>query len=175
MDILTYIQSQIKTRLTNTKFVSPELDTVASELVPAVLTTLFEDHETILSSLKDTLNEKSDAELFENPQIKQIIALSVEKVCALYITEYTNNSLTTKAHEVVSNDIATLLKSAPLAWDTLKQKTHQELMNDVTPGSNEERVYLWLEEIKKNTGIAAEGGETVEEYSTRAITKFLRG
>lgn len=173
MDPLTYIKKRLKNILEKTSS-SPELDIVAEELVPSVLAVLSTDHESALQEAKHEVDTRTDEELIDNPKIKNLIEDSVEKVARLYSENYTNISMNTTAKTIISNDLATLLKQDSSFWDRAQKKTYQEVMNDARPGSNDERVYLWLGEIKKNTGIAPETNESVGEYSTRAIAQFLR-
>jgi len=174
MDPLTYIKTRLKSTLEKSKVPSPDLDTVADELLPSVLATLATDHEDTLQLIKDEIVDLSDTELTEHIQMQRILNDSVEKVAHIYNENYTDASLTTSAQTVVAHDIETLLKQNPTFWERAQKKTYQEIMNDAHPGSNDERVYLWLGEIKKNTGISPETNEMVGEYSTRAITHFLR-
>jgi hypothetical protein len=106
--------------------------------------------------------------------MKRILDDSIEKVAKLYDQSFTETSLKSTAATIIANDLNTLLKQDRGFWERAQEKTYQELMNDARPGSNDERVYLWLGEIKKNTGIAPETNETVGAYSSRAITQFLK-
>lgn len=174
MDSVTYIQNKIKLALEKHGVVSTELDTIAQNLVPSVLQVLVHDHTDTLHTAQATITTLSDAETFELPQIKRILDASIEKVCAVYKDEYVDISNTTNTNNIIVNDLNTLLKTSPTAWNTLKEKTYQELMNDATPGSNDERIFLWVGEIKKGTGITPDINETVGNYSKRAIASFLK-
>lgn len=174
MDLFSYIQTQIKERLSKGAYVSPELDIVSQELIPSVLAFLTENHRTILETLQGSIVNKSDTEILNLPQIKRILDLSIEEVCNIYQEEFTQTTLESNAKEVIKSDVTTLLKGSLSVWENLKEKTYQEVLNDAHPGSNEERVYLWLEEIKKGAGIEPEVNETVDSFSRRALIHFLR-
>lgn len=174
MDLFNYIQIQIKERLSRGSYVSPELDVVSQELIPSVLTLLAENHQTTLETLESSIVNKSDTEILNLPQIKRILDLSIEEVCNTYQEEFTKITLESNAREVIKSDVTTLLKDSLPVWENLKEKTCQEVLNDAHAGSNEERVYLWLEEIKKGTGIEPETNETVDSFSRRALVHFLR-
>lgn len=174
MDPLTYIQNKIKLTLEKSKVGSTELDAIAQNLVPSVLQVLVHDHKDTLRTTQTSIATLSDAEAFEHPHIKRILDTSIEKVCGIYKNEYANISNKVTTDNIIRNDLAALLKTSPTAWNTLKEKTYQELMNDVTPGSNDERVFLWVGEIKKGTGITPDINETVGNYSKRAIASFLK-
>lgn len=174
MDLFSYIQTQIKERLSKGIYVSPELDVVSQELIPGVLTLLAENHQTTLETLQDSIVNKSDTEILNLPQIKRILDQSIEEVCNIYQEEFTKTTLESNAKEVIKSDVTTLLKGSLSAWENLKEKTYQEVLNDAHAGSNEERIYLWLEEIKKGTGIEPEINETVDSFSRRALVHFLR-
>lgn len=174
MDPLTYIKSRLKSILERSKVPSPELDAVADELVPSVLLILATDHEDTLQSIKDEVSSLDDNKLTEHPQMKRILDDSIEKIARTYDATYTDISLTNNAKTIVTNDIQTLLKQDPAFWERVQKKTYQEVMNDARPGSNDERVFLWLEEIKKATGVSPEINEAIGVYSTRAIAYFLR-
>mgnify|MGYP003393472733 CR=1 FL=1 len=174
MDPLTYIQNKIKLGLEKSNVASADLNAIAQELVPSVLQVLVHDHADTLSTTQVTIATLPDAEAFEHPQIKRILDASIEKVCTIYKNEYVDTTNTTNASNIIVNDLNALLKTSPTAWNTLKEKTYQELMNDATPGSNDERVFLWVGEIKKGTGITPSINETIGNYSKRAITSFLK-
>jgi hypothetical protein len=174
MDPLTYIQNKIKLTLEKNKVTSVELDAIAQNLVPSVLQILVHDHKDTLQTTQTSIATLSDAEAFEHPQIKRILDASIEKVCALYKNEYADISNKTTTDNIIKNDLASLLKTSPTAWNTLSEKTYQQLMNDAIPGSNDERVFLWVGEIKKGTGITPDINETVGNYSKRAIASFLK-
>ena len=174
MDLFNYIQTQIKERLSKGSHISPELDIVSQELIPSVLALLAENHQTTLETLQNDLVSKSDEEILNLPQIKRVLDLSIEKVCDIYQEEFTQATLESSAKEVIKNDVTTLLKGSLSVWENLKQKTYQEILNDAHAGSNEERVYLWLEEIKKGTGVEPETNETIDAFSRRALIYFLR-
>lgn len=174
MDSLAYIKNKIKTTLEKNNVVGTEIDAIAEELMPSVLQVLVHDHADTLKATQTTIATLPDAEIFEHPKIKLILEASIEKVCDMYKNEYTNISIKGIADTIISNDIATLLKTSPLAWGTLQDKTYQEITTVMTPGSNDERVFLWVGEIKKGTGVAPTINETVGEYSKRAISSFLK-
>lgn len=174
MDPLTYIKNQLKSILERSKVASPELDAVADELVASVLLILATDHEDTLQTMKDGVSLLEDSKIIEHPQIKHILDDSIEKVAHTYDNTYTDISLTSNAKTIITNDIQALLKQEPTFWERVQKKTYQEVMNDAHPGSNDERVFLWLEEIKKITGITPEVNEAIGTYSTRAIAHFLR-
>lgn len=174
MDPLVYIQNKIKLALEKSKVVSTELDLIAKNLVPSVLQVLVHDHTDTLHTTQTAISTLPDAEAFEHPQVKRILDASIEKVCDMYKNEYIDVSNKITTDNIIKNDLATLLKTSPATWGTLKEKTYQELMNDVVPGSNDERVFLWVGEIKKGTGITPDVNETVDNYSKRAIGSFLK-
>lgn len=174
MDPLTFIKTKLKSILEKSTVVSPELDAVVEELLPSVLLTITTDHTDTLESIQNEVATLTDEALTEHVQMKRIISDSVEKVARLYDENYTEISLASAAETIISNDLGTLLKHDPSFWERAQEKTYQEILNDAGPGSNDERVYLWLGEIRKNTGITPETNESVGEYSTRAITHFLR-
>ena len=174
MDLFSYIQTQIKERLSKGSYVSPELDIVSQELIPSVLTLLAENHQTTLETLQSDIVSKTDVEILNLPQIKRILDLSIEKVCDMYQEEFTQTTLENNAQEVIKNDVTTLLKGSLSIWENIKEKTYQEILNDAHAGSNEERVYLWLEEIKKGTGVEPETNESIDAFSRRALVYFLR-
>jgi len=174
MDPLTYIKTKLKSTLEKSTFVSPDLDGVVEELLPSILLVISTDHTDTLASIQNEVATLSDEALTEHVQMKRILNDSVEKVASLYDQNYTEISLDSTAKTIISNDLGTLLKQDPSFWERAREKTYQEVMNDARPGSNDERVYLWLGEIKRNTGIAPETNETVGEYSVRAIANFLR-
>lgn len=174
MDPLLYIKTKLKASLEKSKIVSPDLAVVVEELVPSVLLTLSNDHTDTLTGIKNEVSTLSDQELLDHPKMKRILDDSVEKVARLYDENYTDISLASTAKTIITSDLQTLLKQDQNFWDKAEKKTYQEIMNDARPGSNDERVYLWLGEIKKNTGIAPEANESAGDYSTRAIAQFLR-
>lgn len=56
MDLFSYIQTQIKERLSKGGYISPELDVVSQELIPSVLTLLAEKiTQTTLETLRIVL------------------------------------------------------------------------------------------------------------------------
>lgn len=174
MDPLTYITTKLKSILEKSKVVSPELDAVVEELVPSVLQTLSTDHLVTLDAIKDEIASLSDEKLTEHPQMRHILDDSITKVAQMYDKNYTTLYLEKDARIIIAKDIETLLKQNPAYWKQAQEKTYQEVMNDIHPGSNDERVFLWLEEIKKTTGITPEVNEAIGTYSTRAIAHFLR-
>ncbi len=174
MDPLAYIQNKIRLALEKRKVVSIELDAIAQNLVPSVLQVLVHDHTDTLQTAQTAITTLSNTEVFEHPQIKRILDASIEKVCDMYKNEYTDVSNKITTDNIIKNDLATLLKTSPTSWSTLKEKTYQELMNNAVPGSNDERVFLWIGEIKKGTGITPNINETVGNYSKRAIASFLK-
>ena len=174
MDPLTFIKTKLKSILEKNTVISPELDVVVEELVPSVLLAIATDHADTLESIQNEVATLTDESLTEHVKMKRILNVSIEKVARLYDENYTEISLDSTAETIISSDLGTLLKQDPSFWERAQEKTYQEIMNDARPGSNDERVYLWLGEIKKNTGIAPETNESVGEYSTRAITHFLR-
>ena len=174
MDLFSYIQTQIKEHLSKGSYISPELDIVSQELIPSVLTLLTENHQTTLETLQSDIVSKTDTEILNLPQIKRVLDLSIEKVCDMYQEEFTRTTLENNAQEVIKNDVTTLLKGSLSVWENIKEKTYQEILNDAHAGSNEERVYLWLEEIKKETGVEPETNESIDAFSRRALVYFLR-
>lgn len=174
MDSLTHIVLHIKKYLDAHAPDIQEKDAVALELVPLVLATLQEDHTATLEHVRSELVESTDEALLAHPQMQNVLEESIKKVCDVFIGEHQNITLTQTAEDIVSKDTETLLRTQKDVWNRLKKKTYQELLNDGAPGNNDERVYLWLEEIKKATGVKPEPKETVGEYSVRAIVSFLR-
>lgn len=174
MDLFNYIQTQLKDRLSKSDRVSPELDTISQELVPGVLTILIENHHSTIQTLQGNIENMPDIDILNLPQVKRILDTSIEKVSDMYQEEFLAKSIESNALDVIKNDVTTLLKGSVSAWENVKEKTYQEILNDAHAGSNEERVYLWLEEIKKGTGIEPKINETVGAFSKRALISFLR-
>jgi predicted transcriptional regulator len=174
MDSVAIIVLKIKTALEVKNPKLPDMMAVSETLVPSVFTLLIHNHKDILLEAQNELQNLSDAEIFENPKIKTALDDSIEKVVDIFSENYSAISLLGAAQSVVKKDIETLLKQDPAFWEKIKDKTYQEILNSIHPGSNEERVFLWLEEVKKGTGIAVNTNESVGEYSVRAIMEFLR-
>ncbi len=174
MDSIAIITLKIKTALLTKNSELPEIEAVADALIPSVFTFLIHDHKDIIHESQKELVNLSDAEVFENPKIKSALDDSIGKVVGIFSENYSNISLLGAANSVIQKDMATLLRQDPAFWQKVKGKTYQEILNSIHPGSNDERVFLWLEEVKKNTGISPNTNEPVGDYSVRAITEFLR-
>ena len=177
MDISLFITQAIKKELGQSTSIIPEIDIVCDELLPSVLTFFMSDHEELLSSKADLFTEESDASIFDDTLVAGALQESVSKVCTIFTKSYTENVLTSKVTTVIENDVHTLLKgiseNEDATWENLKEKTHDELLAMSRAGSKEERIFLWLKEIQKSTGVSPASEESAAKYSARAIGLFL--
>lgn len=174
MDSTAIIASKIKKVLESKIPDLPEMNEVVDALVPSVLTVFVSDHADLIRASQDELQQLSDAEIFVNSKIQPAIDNSVTKVITLFYDTYSQTNLSDAANSVVERDIGTLLGNNVALWQKIKDKTYQEVLNLVRKGSNEEKIFLWLEEIRKNTGVSPNTNESVGDYSVRAIMEFLR-
>lgn len=152
----------------------PDMSEVAEALVPSILTFFVSDHTDLIRASQEELQNLSDSEIFTNPKIKSALDDSIQKVVDIFYDNYSNTTLKGAADSVVEKDIGVLLGKNLSLWQKIKHKTYQEVLNLVKKNSDEERIFLWLEEIRKNTGIGANTNEPVGDYSVRAIMEFLR-
>ncbi len=177
MDISLFITQAIKKDLAQNKSTIPEIDIVCDELLPSVLTFFMSDHEELLRSKVSLFTEESGASIFDDTLLAGALQESVTKVCGMFTNSYTENILTSKVSTVIENDVHTLLKgisdNTDTTWENLKEKTHDELLALSRAGTKEERIFLWLKEIQKSTGVSPGVHESAAEYSARAIGLFL--
>jgi rRNA maturation endonuclease Nob1 len=174
MDSTAIIASKIKKVLESKIPDLPEIDEVVDALVPSALTIFVSDHADLIRASQDELQQLSDAEIFANSKIQSALDDSIEKVITFFYDTYSQTNLSDAANSVVEKDIGTLLGNNVALWQKIKDKTYQEVLNLVKKNSNEEKIFFWLEEIRKNTGVSPNTNESVGNYSVRAIIEFLR-
>lgn len=171
------IRTQLNQELTKILPEETEVSVVAltDYLLPYVFEhALFTHKESAQSIITENENISFDDALV-HPLMQKALTDSLEYVLALYKTSFIQFSSEDKADEVIARDAETLLRShVNVSWGTLRTKTLQELQNDVHPGNAEEKVYLWVQEIQKQTGIYSETSEKIGDYVKRAIATFLQ-
>lgn len=178
MDISLFIIQAIKKELAQYTPAILEIDIVCDELLPSVLTFFMSDHEELLRNKSGLFTDNTEATLFYDPLLAEALRTSVQKTCAIFTTSYSENIVASKVNTVIENDVSTLLANisdnASATWEKLKEKTHDELLALSHAGSKEERIFLWLKEIQKSTGVSPDVHESAAEYSARAIGSFLK-
>lgn len=178
MDISLFIIQAIKKEIVKQLSTIPEIDIVCDELLPSTLTFFISDHEELLRSKTSLFTEENSESIFDDVLLAGALRISIEKVCTLFTNSYRENILTTKVSTVIESDVSTLLANisddASATWEKMKEKTHDELLAVSRPGSKEERIFLWLKEIQKSTGVSPAVHESASEYSSRAIGLFLK-
>ena len=171
--------NRIRTKLTQelTKILpnEPEVPALADYLLPYVFEHALFTHKESTQSIVGENENISLEDAFEHPLMQKALNESLDFVLSTYRTSYKQFSSEEKAHEVITRDVQTLLKShAQVSWNALQAKTTQELQNDVHPGNAEEKIFLWIQEVQKQTGVYPETGEKIGSYVHRAIATFIQ-